>query len=126
MDTKIITNLHHAGFLGKMMIILKSDLGFNPSNDGKIIRIIIPQLTKESRKQIVKIVHKRAEEAKVSTRNNRREANEKLKKLEKEKHIWSCQHCHDLDACEDMFLGKSTDPQTFCPNINELKRIKES
>jgi len=46
--------------------------------------------------------------------------------LEKEKHIWSCQHCHDLGECESMFLGKKTNPQGFCPNFDELKKIRES
>ncbi|MEF9437708.1 MAG: ribosome recycling factor, partial [Candidatus Mariimomonas ferrooxydans] len=67
--------------------IQKSDLGLNPTNDGKIIRIAIPQLTEERRKQIIKHVHKRVEEAKISTRNIRREGNEEIKKLEKEEHI---------------------------------------
>jgi ribosome recycling factor len=56
-------------------------------NDGKIIRINIPALTEERRKQLVKTVRKKAEEAKVSVRNIRRDSNEELKKLEKEKHI---------------------------------------
>jgi ribosome recycling factor len=67
--------------------IQKSDLGLNPSNDGKIIRISIPPLTEERRKQIIKMVHKRVEEAKVSIRNIRRESKEEVKKLEKEEHL---------------------------------------
>jgi ribosome recycling factor len=67
--------------------ILKSDLGLTPMNDGKIIRMSIPPLTEERRKQLVKMVKKIAEEAKVAVRNIRRDANEDLKKLEKEKHI---------------------------------------
>lgn len=67
--------------------IMKSDLGLTPSNDGKIIRIIIPALTEERRKQLVKVVRKRAEEAKVAIRNIRRDSNEELKKIEKEKHL---------------------------------------
>src|SRR4030067_494666 len=67
--------------------IQKSDLGLNPSNDGKIIRVVIPQLTEERRKEIVKHVHKRGEEAKVAVRNIRRDSNEEMKKLEKEKHV---------------------------------------
>ena len=63
--------------------ILKSDLGLNPSNDGSIIRIAIPALTEERRKELVKVVKKEAEEAKVAVRNVRRDANEDLKKLEK-------------------------------------------
>lgn len=67
--------------------IMKSDLGLTPANDGKTIRINIPVLTEERRKQLVKVVKKRAEEAKVAVRNVRRDSNEELKKLEKEKHL---------------------------------------
>lgn len=67
--------------------IMKSDLGLTPANDGKIIRINIPVLTEERRKQLVKVVKKRSEEAKVAVRNVRRDSNEELKKLEKEKHL---------------------------------------
>ncbi|GAB4414642.1 MAG: ribosome recycling factor [Thermodesulfovibrionales bacterium] len=67
--------------------ILKSDLGLTPTNDGRIVRINIPQLTEERRKQLVKVVRKRAEEARIAIRNIRRDSNEELKKLEKEKHI---------------------------------------
>ncbi|HXX53315.1 MAG TPA: ribosome recycling factor [Thermodesulfovibrionales bacterium] len=67
--------------------IMKSDLGLTPSNDGKFIRIGIPPLTEERRKQLVKVVRKRSEEAKIAIRNIRRDINEELKKLEKEKHV---------------------------------------
>ncbi|MRX70623.1 ribosome recycling factor [Bacillus lacus] len=63
--------------------ILKSDLGLNPTNDGNIIRITIPALTEERRRDLVKLVKKYGEEAKVAVRNIRREANDDLKKLEK-------------------------------------------
>ena len=65
--------------------ILKSDLGLNPVNDGKIIRLPIPALTTERRKDLVKMVKKMEEEAKVALRNVRREANEDLKEMKKEK-----------------------------------------
>jgi ribosome recycling factor len=65
--------------------ILKSDLGLNPVNDGKLIRLPIPALTTERRKELVKMVKKMAEEAKVALRNIRREANEDLKEMKKEK-----------------------------------------
>ena len=67
--------------------ILQSDLGLNPGNDGTAIRLTIPQLTEERRKEIVKIVHKKAEDAKVAVRNIRRDANDVLKKEEKAKTI---------------------------------------
>ncbi len=64
--------------------ILKSDLGLTPTNDGNVIRLSIPQLTEERRKELVKFIRKRGEEGKVAIRNLRREANEKLKTSEKE------------------------------------------
>ncbi len=63
--------------------ILMADLGFNPTNDGASIRINIPQLTEERRKDLIKIVSKTCEQAKVAIRNERREANDAIKKLEK-------------------------------------------
>jgi ribosome recycling factor len=63
--------------------IQKSDLGLMPSNDGKIIRLAIPQLTEERRKELVKIVKKMAEEGKIKLRNSRRDANEELKELKR-------------------------------------------
>lgn len=63
--------------------ILKSDLGLNPSNDGNVIRLAIPQLTQERRQELVKVVKKKAEEFKVVVRNARREANDLVKSLEK-------------------------------------------
>lgn len=63
--------------------IMKSDLGLNPTSDGSVIRIAIPPLTEERRKELVKLVKKESEEAKVAIRNIRRDANDDLKKLEK-------------------------------------------
>ncbi|MCR5561780.1 MAG: ribosome recycling factor [Desulfovibrio sp.] len=67
--------------------ILKSDLGLTPVNDGRILRIVIPPLTEERRKELVKVSRKYGEEAKVAVRNVRRDANDALKKLEKDKEI---------------------------------------
>lgn len=67
--------------------ILKSDLGLTPTNDGKIIRLPIPALTTERRKELVKVVKKMAEDGKVALRNVRRDANERLKDLKKDKQI---------------------------------------
>lgn len=72
-------------FSGVEKAILKSDLGLNPVNDGKIIRIVIPPLTEERRKELVKVARKYGEDGKVAVRNVRRDANEQLKKLEKDK-----------------------------------------
>ena len=67
--------------------ILKSELGLTPMNDGKIIRISIPPLTEERRKELAKLARKMAEENKISIRNFRREANDLLKELKAEKEI---------------------------------------
>jgi len=64
--------------------LLKSDLGLTPSNDGKLIRISIPPLTEERRKELVKVIHKISENHKVAVRNIRRDANEMLKSLKKD------------------------------------------
>ena len=64
-----------------------SNLGINPSNDGKFIRLLIPMLTEERRKELTKVIHKYGEEAKVAIRNERRDANEILKKQEKDGEI---------------------------------------
>jgi ribosome recycling factor len=63
--------------------ILKSDLGLNPSNDGKIIRLVIPELNEERRKELTKVVRKTVEDAKVAVRSIRRDAMDQIKKLEK-------------------------------------------
>jgi ribosome recycling factor len=75
-DVSVISQIEKA--------ILKSELGLTPMNDGKVIRITIPQLTEERRKELVKLVRKMAEECRVSIRNVRRDANEMLKELKKE------------------------------------------
>jgi ribosome recycling factor len=93
-EPKIISEIEKA--------IQKSDLGLNPSNDGKIIRIAIPPLTEERRKQIVKHVHKRVEEAKISIRNIRREGKDEIKKLEKEEHISEDDTRRSLDEIQKM------------------------
>lgn len=67
--------------------VMKSDLGINPSNDGNVIRLAVPQLTEERRKEIVKVVKKRGEEAKVAIRNIRREQNDFVKAAEKDKMV---------------------------------------
>jgi ribosome recycling factor len=67
--------------------ILKSDLGLTPSSDGKIVRISIPQLTEDRRKELVKVVHKVCEEHKVSIRNFRRDSNDLMKSMKKEGEI---------------------------------------
>lgn len=67
--------------------ILKSDLGLTPNSDGTVIRLAVPQLTEERRKELVKVVRKKAEEARVAIRNVRRDVNEEIKKSEKNSEI---------------------------------------
>jgi ribosome recycling factor len=80
--------------------IRTSDFGFNPTNDGTTIRIVIPQLTEERRRDFVKLVHKRVEEAKVAVRNVRREANDTLKKQRKDKELSEDDEKRALDALQ--------------------------
>ena len=92
--------------------ILKSDLGLTPMNDGKIIRLPIPALTTERRKELVKIVKKMEEEAKVALRNVRREANDDLKEMKKEK-LLSEDEAHkgqeEVQKITDEFIKKVED-----------------
>lgn len=67
--------------------ILKSELGLNPMNDGKLVRIVLPPLTEERRRELVKVVKRMSEDFKVQVRNHRRDANELLKELKKDKEI---------------------------------------
>ncbi len=83
-DAKLIPEIEKA--------VRTGDLGLNPANDGRIVRIPIPQLNEERRKQLVKVVKRMAEECRVSVRNSRRDAMESLKHLEKEKEITEDDH----------------------------------
>lgn len=99
--------------------ILKSDLGLNPTVDGELIRLSIPQLTEERRKELVKVVRNKAEDQRVNVRNNRREANEELKMLE-----------NDGDISEDLYhrglekIQEITDE--FIEEIDNLLKEKEA
>lgn len=98
--------------------IIKSNLGLTPSNDGKLIRIAIPSLTEERRKELVKIIKRMAEDSRISLRNVRREANDLLKKLEKDKEITE-DKLHkseeEVQKVTDKYIGK----------INEVLENKE-
>ncbi|WP_138159049.1 ribosome recycling factor [Peptoniphilus catoniae] len=98
--------------------ILKSDLGLNPSNDGKLIRLVIPQLTEERRTELTKVVKKNGENAKVALRNIRREAIDEIKKLEKAKEISE----DDRKVAEDD-IQKITDKHINL--VDEATKIKE-
>ena len=82
--------------------IMKSDLGLNPSSDGKIIRIPVPPLTEERRKEIVKKAHDMSEHARNGVRQARREGNDKLKKMEKDKAIGQDDERRGLDEVQKL------------------------
>ena len=89
--------------------IMKSDLGLNPSSDGKVIRIPVPSLTEERRREIVKKAHDLAEHARNSVRQARREGNDKLKKKEKDKEISQDDERRGLDEVQklhDRYIGE--------------------
>ncbi len=98
--------------------ILKSDLGLNPANDGIVVRIPIPPLTEERRQSLVKVAKKIAEEGRVAIRNVRRDANEKLKKLEKD---------HAISE-DDMRRGQEeiqTVTDQLIKKVDEIVALKE-
>ena len=95
--------------------ILQSDLGLVPMNDGNLIRMAIPQLTEERRKELVKIVNKKSEEVKVAIRNIRRDGNDFLKKEEK-----------NSDVSKDVIKGMEEKVQKLTDNkIKELETVTE-
>jgi ribosome recycling factor len=108
-----------ASLLGKIeKAIQKSDLGLTPANDGKLIRLSMPPLNEERRKQLAKSVGKQAEEARVAVRNVRREAKEKLRALAKDKKI-----SEDDEKRGETELQKLTD--RFTQRVDELLKKKE-
>jgi len=109
-DTSITSEIEKA--------ILKSELGVTPASDGKIIRIVIPRLTEERRKELVKVVKKIAEGTKVAIRNIRRETNDQLKGMEKNKKISQDQLHQWMDKVQ-----KSTDQ--FIEKVDGVLAAKE-
>ena len=95
-----------------------AELGLNPSNDGKIVRVPVPALTEERRKQMAKQVHEIAEEHRTAVRNVRRDANEKLKKLLKDKAISEDDERGGLDEIQKL-------TNTYVGKIDEATKTKE-
>ena len=96
--------------------IMKSDLGLNPSSDGIVIRLMIPQLTAERRAELVKKVKKEAEDARVAVRNVRRDVNDRLKKMEK-----------DHEASEDEVKRAQDEVQKLTDKIiKDIERVMET
>lgn len=98
--------------------ILKSNLGITPSNDGKIIRLSVPTLSKERRQEIVKIVHKKAEDGRISLRTIRHEGKEHLEKLEKDKVITEDDKFRGIDEVQKLV-------EKYSAKIEELVKAKE-
>ena len=98
--------------------IRAADLGLNPSNDGKLVRIPIPPLTEERRKQLAKQVHEIAEDHRTAIRNIRRDANERLKKMLKDKLISEDAERDGLDEIQKL-------TNTYIAKIDELAKTKE-
>ena len=99
--------------------IRAADLGLNPSNDGKLVRIPIPPLTEERRKQLVKQVHEIAEDHRTAVRNIRRDSNERLKKMLKDKEISEDNERDGLDEVQKL-------TNTYIGRIDELTKSKET
>ena len=97
--------------------IMQSDIGINPTNDGKVIRLVFPELTEERRKELAKDVKKKGEAAKVAVRNIRRDANDAFKKLSKAKEISE----DDMGNLEDD-IQKMTD--TFITKVDKAVEAK--
>jgi ribosome recycling factor len=98
--------------------IIKSDLGLNPANDGKLIRLTMPTPTEERRKQLARTVHKISEEGRVAIRNVRREANDRLKAMSKDKKVSEDEERRGHDQ-----IQKTTD--RFIAKVDELLKKKE-
>jgi ribosome recycling factor len=99
--------------------ILKSDLGLTPMNDGKIIRLSIPPLTEERRRDLTKVVHKHAEEARVALRNIRRDGLKDLEEMEKEKMFSEDQHFKGKEMLQEL-VDKYTE------TVDQVAKTKEA
>ncbi len=109
-DRSIIRNIEKS--------ILTSDLGLNPTNDGTFIRIPIPPLTEERRRELIKVVHKRLEEARIELRNFRRDGIERLRQAEKNKEISHDQYVRASDQLQKLI-------DTFIYRVNSIGEDKE-
>jgi len=115
----LVVQPYDKGVMGAIeKAIYQSDLGLTPVNDGKVIRIPLPELTEERRKELVRHVKKIGEEYRVSARNHRRDANERVKKLQKDKQITE----DDVRATQDR-VQKLTDE--YVDKIEKVLKAKE-
>ena len=99
--------------------IQRSELGLNPSNDGQLIRIAIPQLNEERRRELVKVVHRKAEDARVAVRNIRRDEVDHLRKVEKDGHV-------SKDEVETKLADLQKITDQFIARVDEAQKKKEA
>lgn len=109
-DTTLLADIEKA--------ILKANLGITPNNDGRIIRLSFPALTEERRKELVKQVHKMAEDMKIEIRNHRRKGIDGIKQLKKDKHI-----SEDDEHAEETKIQKLTDE--YVEKVDHITKTKE-
>jgi len=109
-DRNVISDIERA--------IMQSDLGLTPSNDGKLVRVPIPELTEDRRKELVKHVRKVAEDYRVSVRNHRRDANDMLKVMEKDKDITEDDHHKGQEKTQEL-------TNQFIEKLDEVLKAKE-
>jgi len=114
----VVQPYDRAAIQGVEKAILKTDLGLTPNNDGRLIRIPIPELTGERRKELVRHVRKVAEEFRVSVRNHRRLAIERLKEMEKKKEITADDLKHSQERVQKITDG-------FIARIDKVLKTKE-
>lgn len=115
----LVINLWEASMIKEVeKAITQSDLGINPSNDGKVIRLVVPELTQERRKELTKVVSKLGEEARIAIRAIRRDLNEQLKKAEKKGEI-----TEDELTRGEKEVQKTTDK--YVKTIDEMVQAKE-
>lgn len=115
-EPKMITPIEKA--------IQKSDLGLNPSNDGKIIRLVFPELNEERRKELTKVAKKGAEEAKVAVRSIRRDAIEQIKKLQKNSEITEDDQHKAEDDAQKITDNAIKDVDTICEaKVKEIMEV---
>ena len=117
--TVLITPFDRSAVNAIEKAIRESDLGVNPSNDGNMIRCILPALTEDRRKEYIKMAKHKAEEGRVSVRNVRRQANDAIKRLEKDKEIGE-----DEATRAEKSLDAST--KKFVDQVDELLKAKEA
>ena len=117
--SRLITPFDRSAIGAIEKAIRDSDLGVNPSNDGNSVRVIVPQLTEERRKEYIKLARHKAEEARIAVRSNRRHAVDSIKKLEKDKEVGEDDARHGEKQLDT--LTKKYEEQ-----VNELLKAKEA